>query len=230
MRARAWSRAGGRDAGARGVGEDVGGGGGRGAARGAGGEAGRGVGRVGRRPAGLARRVCSAAALGSWAALGLLLGGPGAARAAEVKQLGRFDDWGAFVVEDGSNKHCFARTVPTKSEGNYRERGEIALTVSHRPGDGVRNEVSVLAGYDYQDQSRVELAVAGKKFFLFVDGDAAWAETPKAEVALVEALERGSTLVVKGTSRRGTRTTDTYSLKGSSAALRSIAEACPKSS
>jgi hypothetical protein len=41
-------------------------------------------------------------------------------------------------------------------------------------------------------------------------------------------MRAGSTMVVKGTSARGTRTTDTYSLKGVSAALDAIDKACPR--
>ena len=37
---------------------------------------------------------------------------------------------------------------------------------------------------------------------------------------------RGARLVVKGTSSRGTKTTDTYSLKGFSAAFKAIGKAC----
>ena len=59
------------------------------------------------------RQGWSSGAARACAALGLLCAWPGAALAAEVKPLGRFDDWGAFVVEDGANKHCFARSVPS---------------------------------------------------------------------------------------------------------------------
>ena len=44
--------------------------------------------------------------------------------------------------------------------------------------------------------------------------------------ALVAALKRGSQLLVKGISRRGTATTDTYSLNGISAALDAAAKSC----
>jgi hypothetical protein len=43
----------------------------------------------------------------------------------------------------------------------------------------------------------------------------------------VTALKGGSSLVVKGTSGRGTQTTDTYSLAGVTAAMAAIDTACP---
>jgi len=47
------------------------------------------------------------------------------------------------------------------------------------------------------------------------------------ETGFVAALKAGSSLVVKGTSGRGTETTDTYSLSGTTAAMQAIDTACP---
>ena len=44
--------------------------------------------------------------------------------------------------------------------------------------------------------------------------------------ALVNAMKRGNELVFKGTSERGTLTTDSYSLKGVTAAMKAIDKAC----
>jgi hypothetical protein len=131
-----------------------------------------------------------------------------------------------YVSEEGGAKHCFARSEPSKSEGKYSKRSETALTVSHRPKEKVRNEVSVLGGYTFKKETQVEVAIDGKKFFLFVDGDSAWAPDEKVDQALVKAMQKGSKLTIKGTSARGTKTVDTYSLKGSTAALKKIDEAC----
>jgi hypothetical protein len=48
------------------------------------------------------------------------------------------------------------------------------------------------------------------------------------EAKLMAAMRQGSKMVVKGTSRRGTLTTDEFSLKGLSAALDKIASECGK--
>jgi hypothetical protein len=47
------------------------------------------------------------------------------------------------------------------------------------------------------------------------------------EPGFVAALKKGSKLVVHGTSSRGTKTTDTYSLSGVTAAMDAIDKACP---
>ena len=54
----------------------------------------------------------------------------------------------------------------------------------------------------------------------------AFAVDTKTDKALVDAMIRGARMVVKGTSSRGTKTTDTYSLKGFSAAFKTIGKAC----
>jgi invasion protein IalB len=46
------------------------------------------------------------------------------------------------------------------------------------------------------------------------------------EGQMIEIMRRGSDLVVKSESARGTRTTDTYSLKGIAQALDKVADEC----
>jgi hypothetical protein len=53
-------------------------------------------------------------------------------------------------------------------------------------------------------------------------------KSPNDEAKLLAAMRDGSKMIVKGTSRRGTLTTDEYSLKGISAALDKIASECGK--
>ena len=61
---------------------------------------------------------------------------------------------------------------------------------------------------------------------MVTDGEGAWLADTSGEAAFVEAMKAGSTLTVKGTSQRGTNTTDTYSLGGVTAAMQEIDKAC----
>lgn len=140
--------------------------------------------------------------------------------------LGKSKDWRAYVVESGGNKTCFVYSEPVKEQGDYKVRGKVSVTVSHRPADKVRNEVSFVAGYTFKRDSQVDVTIDGKKFNLFVDGGAAWTPDAKTDDRLREALAAGVTMVVRGRSSRDTRTTDTYSLAGSTRALELIDEAC----
>ena len=141
-------------------------------------------------------------------------------------QLGTFGDWEAYA--DTRDGFCYAGSKPTKQEGKYSQRGDVFILVTHRPKEKTFDVVSVEAGYVYKDGSEVVAAIDGKPLSLFGQGGQAWARDTAGDAQLVKALRAGSTLVVKGTSAKGTLTTDTYSLKGVSAALDAINKACPR--
>jgi hypothetical protein len=156
----------------------------------------------------------------------LLVALVGPALAAEPKLIDTFDDWSAFADAPKGARLCYMGGVPTKEEGKYKERGKPLVLVTHRPGEKSFDVVEVRAGYDYKPGSEVEAMAGGTAFKLFTDGDTAWAHDAKGDAALVAAMKRGATLVVKGVSSRGTETTDAYSLKGFSAAHDAIDKAC----
>ncbi len=141
-------------------------------------------------------------------------------------QLGIFGDWEAYA--DTRDGFCYAGSKPAKQEGKYSQRGDAFILVTHRPKEKTFDVVSIEAGYVYKDGSEVVAAVDGKPLSLFGQGGQAWARDPAGDAQLVKALRAGSALVVKGTSSKGTLTTDTYSLKGVSAALDAINKACPR--
>ena len=65
-----------------------------------------------------------------------------------------------------------------------------------------------------------------QRFVLFTDRETAWSRDAKSDTALVKAMMRGRRMRVRGTSARGTVTTDTYSLLGFTKAYRAIGKAC----
>ena len=81
-------------------------------------------------------------------------------------------------------------------------------------------------GYDFKPKSPVTLAIKNKKFTLLPQGDKAWTKDETEDSAVIKELTAGAAMTVKGTSIKGTATTDTYSLKGSAEALRAIAKEC----
>ena len=54
----------------------------------------------------------------------------------------------------------------------------------------------------------------------------AWLKDTSDEDRMATAMRRGSSMTIKGTSQRGTLTTDRYSLSGVTAALNKIDETC----
>lgn len=159
------------------------------------------------------------------AAVVALAAGVASAQAAE-KALGSFGDWTAHSYTEGKASVCYLVGRPKASEPKTARRGEIYLMVTHRPATKVRDEVSVYLGYPAKASSEAEAAVGSAKFALFTQDDAAWARDTRTDRALVEAMQKGQSLVVKATSARGTATTDIYSLTGFTAAHKAIDAAC----
>lgn len=147
---------------------------------------------------------------------------------ADPESIGSFDDWQAVTFEEGDNKGCYITSKPTKEEGDYTQRGRVYVLVTHRPADQSFDVVSFVAGYAYEDGGEVTVAIDQTEFELFTSADSAWAPDTATDQQLVGAMKKGNQMVVKGTSSRGTLTTDTYSLSGFSSAYDAIAEACPR--
>ncbi len=157
------------------------------------------------------------------ASCGLALDAAPARAADEV--LGEFRDWFAVAYDDGGKKVCYAVSKPKKSDGDYTKRGPIYVQVTRR-GGASGDVVSFEAGYPYKDGGEVEVTVKKKTFTLFADRQTAWAYTADDDRALVKAMRKGSKMTVVGFSRRGTKTTDTYSLYGFTLAHKAIVKAC----
>jgi invasion protein IalB len=119
---------------------------------------------------------------------------------------------------------------PTKSQPDAAKRGDIFLTITHRPAAKQRDEVSFQSGYPYKPGAPVTVDVEKKRFEMFTKPEAepegAWSRDAAMDKALVEAMRAGKTVAVKGTSARGTETTDTFSLAGFAKAYAEIGKAC----
>ena len=147
----------------------------------------------------------------------------------ETLILGVERDWTAYRSDNGDKRTCFISSEPKSSKGDYKKenRGDVRVYVTHGPAQDVTNEVSIKAGYDHKEQSIVKYEIDGKKkFSLFTLKDRAWAETPELDSKIVSAMKSGNKLLVSGTSSRGTKTEDTYSLFGFTASLKLIDKAC----
>ncbi len=147
--------------------------------------------------------------------------------AAAQDVLGTFAAWTAFSEKSGGKLICYVGAKPKKQEGKYTSRDPAYILVTHRPAEKVRGEVSVEAGYTFKPGSEPVVTIGPKTFRLFSKGSNAWAFDAAADKRLVQAMKAGAELTVKGTSSRGTATTDTYSLSGFTAAMAAIDKACP---
>src|SRR5882672_4964353 len=149
---------------------------------------------------------------------------PAAAPAGDVQPtlLGQYGDWGAYSATPGGRKVCFSIAKPKASQTNPagRKRDQAYVFVSTRPAENVRNEVSVIIGYPFKDKTDATAEIGTDKFAMYTLNDGAWIKNVAEEARMVDAMRKGSDLTVKGVSGHGTKTTDTFSLKGIDQALR----------
>ena len=142
------------------------------------------------------------------------------------KSLGIFKVWSAMSFAEDDKTVCMIWSQPEKAVGKYKKRGEIFVFVTHRPSDGEMNKVSFETGYTFKDSSKIRVAIDGKAYTLYTDGSTAWSYNGKDDSRMVKAMRAGRTMMVEGTSSRGTKTRDTYSLGGFTAAHNAINKAC----
>lgn len=154
------------------------------------------------------------------------------AYAAEEKPtlVGSFRDWHVYQSGAGNDRLCYALSEPKQKTPANVTRGGAFFLISTWPGRKVRNEPSVVPGYEYKQGTKTEVQVGPAKFELFTKNDGpaggAWMENPEDEKKLIDTMKKGSAMTIAGTSSRGTQTKDNYSLAGISAALDKLDAIC----
>lgn len=148
----------------------------------------------------------------------------------EPTLIGQFGTWGAYSATPNGKRVCFALAKPATSKTNppNRPRDPAYAFVSTRPAEKVSNEVSIMIGYALKPGSESTLEVGGASYAMYTQGDGLWIKNAAEEDQMVQAMRRSADAVVKGTSAKGTETTDTFSLKGLSQALDRIAQDCKR--
>jgi len=84
-----------------------------------------------------------------------------------------------------------------------------------------------MIGYALKPGSESTLEVGGASYAMYTQGDGLWIKNAAEEERMVDAMRKASDAVVKA-CRRGTETTDTFSLKGLSQALDKLAQDCKR--
>lgn len=172
--------------------------------------------------------VCGAIAIAtmSWAMSGTI------ASAQARDAVDRKQDWSVFKQGEAAARECWIVSQPVSSTAKRGggtvdvNRGDIFLMVGVRPGDRVKNEVSMMGGYPFRKDSSVKLKIGTTNYELFTAGEGAWTDSAESDNKLVAAMKRGSDAVATGVSTRGTTTIDTFSLRGFTAALNEARKVC----
>ena len=159
------------------------------------------------------------------AALAALMLGASVQAGAAATNVGTFDFWTVWSDTEGGSRICYISSTPQDSQPTNVNRGAIHFIVTKRPGNA--NEISTLIGYPFHDtNANASATIDGRNYPMVTENNAAWLASLEDEATFVAGMRAGSTLVVRGTSQRGTNTTDTYSLRGVTAALNRLNQEC----
>lgn len=137
-------------------------------------------------------------------------------------------NWSVFTESDP--KQCWGVSAP-KETVNTKDgkpttvrRGDILLFVTYdSTGKGV---ISFSGGYPFAGGSTVKMQVGDATFDLFTDGEWAWPSSPEEDAKILAALKAGAEAKLTASSAKGTKTEDTFSLDGFSAAVDEAAKRC----
>lgn len=134
--------------------------------------------------------------------------------------------WQAFSSQQGRSKICYALSkAESRSPANLKDV-EGLLFISSRPGEGVRNEISLVMNFDLKEDVEHQAIIGAERFALVAKGQNVWLKNPAEEGRMLDALRKGSGLEIKGTSKRGNATSDKYSLAGISQIVKRAEDAC----
>jgi hypothetical protein len=142
--------------------------------------------------------------------------------------LGQFGDWGAYTANSGGRTLCYAIAKPSSqaTQPAGRPRDPAYVFIATRPTENVRNEVSIIVGYPFKPGFEATVDIGAAKYAMFTQNDGAWVKNPAEEARMVDAMRKGSDLVVSGESGKGTKSTDRYTLRGLGQALDRVAQEC----
>tara|TARA_B100000287_G_C20267465_1_gene636605 strand:+ start:42 stop:548 length:507 start_codon:yes stop_codon:yes gene_type:complete len=134
--------------------------------------------------------------------------------AEEVKKIGKFKDWETIVIKNDTNLVCFAQSKPVlQSPKSYKR--EARLFVTFRPNEKIANEISMTAGYEFNNENSIT-AKSGKYKYKFdiAQENFAWMADNKIEKKMINTMKKGSRIMISGYNQKGSQTIDHYSLLG----------------
>ncbi len=138
-------------------------------------------------------------------------------------------DWSVFVEDNPTECWSVSSPKETVNTKNGRavavKRGDILLFVSYRPSAKAMGQVSFTGGYPFAKGSTVTMTIGKDSYNLFTDGEWAWA-APNDDAKILAKMKRGAKAVLEAQSARGTKTKDTFSLLGFTAAVEEASKRC----
>ena len=159
----------------------------------------------------------------------LTVGLPSSAQENSTAKVDESVDWDVFA--EINPKQCWAVSIPkeTVNTRNGRivavRRGDIALMVVFDPKAKVNGQIVFTGGYPFAPSSTVDMTIDGNKFALYTKDEGAWANQGE-DAQIIAAMKKGAKAKLTARSSRGTRTEDTFSLLGFTAAVEYANKRC----
>jgi len=141
------------------------------------------------------------------------------------KSTGKYKNWESFVAETEKGKICFAQTIPTKRAPGAIQRDQSKLFVTFRPGENIKDEVSVTTGHDYKS-STVAASSGKKRYSFFSQKNFAWLLDDREEKNFIKLMKKATNLIVTARTTKGAETTDHYSMMGFTKAYNTAKKTC----
>jgi len=163
-------------------------------------------------------------ALATLAACAILISSPVLAQ--ETKVVKAFSAWTLYAHSGSPGDICFITSQPRETKPADVQRERAYFYVSSWTKDGIRGQISVLLGYDLEDQTPITVTVGSRRFKMFAKDDKGFVGDATSELQLLDAMKRGNFMTVTAKTKDGTQTIDTYSLIGATAAVNSLANGC----
>ena len=108
------------------------------------------------------------------------------------------------------------------------KRDPAYVFISTRPAEHVRDEISVVMGFDVKEDAsppaRAEIGSA--HFDMVAKGSDLWLKDESQDAVMLAAMKKSGRMTIMAPSSRGKTTTDSYSLAGLSQALNRVSKSC----
>ena len=167
--------------------------------------------------------------------------------------VGAYGDWKVYHTTSGKSKICYLLSEPKSRDPDDPKLAKAYAFISERPAEHVRNEISFVMGFDVAAAGDVKekhekkekkhekrakkaeaegafaptVAIGDATFDLAPKGSDLWIKNPAEEGKVIDEMRKGASLVIQAASRKGHKTTDTYSLSGFTQAIDKALKDCP---
>lgn len=131
-----------------------------------------------------------------------------------------YGDWGVYAAETQRGRVCYSLSAAAGGTASSY------MFVSNRPAEGVRNEVSFVAGRSV-DGAIAQLLVAGQSYDLIGKGSAFWLRRPSDDGYVIRDLDTARRARIEGSSAQGQKISISISGNGMTQALYRARALCP---